>query len=227
MFIGHFAVGFAAKKFAPRSSLAVLLAAPLLADMLWPVFLLLGWEEVRIDPGNTKFTPLDLFYYPWSHSLLMDGVWATAFALIYYVITRYRNGAIAAWIGVISHWILDWITHRPDMPLYPGGPRLGLGLWNSIAGTLLVELMIFALGIWLYVRTTRPRDRIGRYAFAAYVVLLLVLYVGDRFSGPPPGVAAIAWSGVIAEAILLPWAWWFDVHRSLRHPTDEGRLHRT
>lgn len=107
-----------------------MLAPPLLADMLWPVFLLLGWEEVRIDPGNTKFTPLDLFYYPWSHSLLMDGVWATGFALIYYVITRYRNGAIAVWIGVISRWILDWITHRPDMPLYPGGPRLGLGLWT-------------------------------------------------------------------------------------------------
>jgi hypothetical protein len=222
MFIGHFAVGFTAKKFAPRASLAVLLAAPLFADMLWPVFLLLGWEQVRIDPGNTKFTPLDLFYYPWSHSLLMDCVWATAFALIYYAITRYGTGAIAVWIGVISHWILDWITHRPDMPLYPGGPRLGLGLWNSISGTLLVELTMLALGIWLYVRTTRPRDRIGRYAFAAYVVLLLVLYIGDRFSGPPPSVAAIAWSGVIALLILLPWAWWFDVHRTLRDPIAEA-----
>jgi hypothetical protein len=75
MFIGHFAIGFAAKKFAPRASLAVLLAAPLFSDMLWPVFLLFGWERARIDPDNTRFTPLDLTYYPWSHSLLMCVVW--------------------------------------------------------------------------------------------------------------------------------------------------------
>ncbi|PYX42210.1 MAG: hypothetical protein DMG81_02080, partial [Acidobacteria bacterium] len=90
MFIGHFAVGFASKKFAPRSSLAVLLAAPLFADILWPLFLLLGWEQVRIDPGNTKFTPFDFVSYPWSHSLLMDVVWATAFSIVYYAISHYR-----------------------------------------------------------------------------------------------------------------------------------------
>ncbi|MGD0135173.1 MAG: metal-dependent hydrolase [Bryobacteraceae bacterium] len=158
MFIGHFAVGFAAKRFAPRSSEAVLLAAPVLADMLWPVFLLLGWEQVRIDPGNTRYTPLDFVSYPWSHSLLMLCVWASAFGGIYYAITRcragyaitrYRAGAIAIWIGVVSHWVLDWVTHRPDMPLYPGGARYGLGLWNSIAGTMVVEFLTFAVGVWI------------------------------------------------------------------------------
>jgi membrane-bound metal-dependent hydrolase YbcI (DUF457 family) len=216
MFIGHFAIGFAAKKFAPRSSLAVLLAAPLFSDMLWPVFLLLGWERARIDPDNTRFTPLDLTYYPWSHSLLMCIVWATAFALIYYWIARYPPGWVAVWIGVVSHWILDWVTHRPDMPLYPGGPRFGLGLWNSIAGTLVVEILMFATGVWLYVRNTRARDRIGHYGFVAYVGLLLVAYIGDRFSGPPSDVADIAWTGMIAMVILIPWAWWFDRHRVLR-----------
>lgn len=83
MFIGHFAVGFVAKKYAQLTPLVLLLAAPLFADLLWPIFLLVGWEHVRIDPGNAKFTPLDLYDYPWSHSLLMDCVWATAFALIY------------------------------------------------------------------------------------------------------------------------------------------------
>jgi hypothetical protein len=221
MFIGHFAVGFAAKKFAPRASVAILLAAPVFSDMLWPVFLLLGWEHVRIDPGNTRFTPLDLAYYPWSHSLLMTIVWATAFAAIYHRVTRYQRGAIAVWVGVLSHWVLDWITHRPDMPIYPGGgPLLGLGLWNSVAGTMVVEILIFVVGVWLYMNATRARDRIGRYAFASYVVLLLVLYIGDRFSGPPPSVADIAWSGIIAMVVLLPWAWWFDAHRSLRGNTD-------
>jgi membrane-bound metal-dependent hydrolase YbcI (DUF457 family) len=216
MFIGHFAVGFAAKKYAQRTPLVLLLAAPLFADLLWPIFLLVGWEHVRIDPGNTKFTPLDLYDYPWSHSLLMDCVWATAFALIYYAIARYWPGAVAIWIGVISHWILDWLTHRPDMPLYPGGPRFGLGLWNSVVGTLAVEIAMFAIGVWVYMRTTRPRDRIGRYAFGAYVTFLLVAYVSDRFGGPPPNVTTLIWSAIAAEVILVLWAWWFDAHRGLR-----------
>jgi membrane-bound metal-dependent hydrolase YbcI (DUF457 family) len=213
MFIGHFAVGFAAKRFAPRSSEAVLLAAPLLADMLWPVFLLLGWEQVRIDPGNTRFTPFDFVSYPWSHSLLMLCVWATAFGAIYYAITRYWTGAVAIWIGVVSHWVLDWVTHRPDMPLYPGGPHYGLGVWNSIAGTMVVEILMFAVGVWMYVRATRAKDRIGRYALAAYVGLLLVIYAGNGFGPAPDSVTEVAWAAIALPVVFLPWAWWFDRHR--------------
>lgn len=125
MFIGHFAVGFAAKKFAPRTSLAVLLAAPLFADLLWPVFLLLGWEQARIDPGNTKFTPFDLFYYPWSHSLLMNCVWATAFAAIYYAIARYWRGAIAVWIGWSATGFSTGSRTGPTCCSIPEGPASG------------------------------------------------------------------------------------------------------
>jgi membrane-bound metal-dependent hydrolase YbcI (DUF457 family) len=214
MFIGHFAVGFGAKRFAPRSSMAVLLAAPQLADILWPIFVLTGWEQVRIDPGNTRFTPLDFVSYPWSHSLLMLCVWATAFGAIYYALSRYWPGTVAIWIGVVSHWVLDWVTHRPDMPLYPGGARYGLGLWNSIAGTMAVEILMFAAGVWMYARATRAKDRIGRYAFVAYVVLLLVIYIADAFGPPPESVAEIAWTAVAAVVVLIPWAWWFDRHRS-------------
>ncbi len=216
MFIGHFAVGFAAKRYAPRSSEGVLITAPLLADVLWPVFLLLGWEQVRIDPGNTRYTPFDFVSYPWSHSLLMLCVWATAFAAIYYAITRYWAGAAAIWLGVVSHWVLDWVTHGPDMPLYPGGARYGLGLWNSIAGTMVVELLMFSIGVWMYVDATWAKDRIGRYAFIAYVVLLLVTFIGDRFSAVPDNVAEIAWPGVVASAIMIPWAWWFDCHHGTK-----------
>ena len=214
MFIGHFAVGFGAKRFAPRSSMAVLLAAPQLADILWPIFVLTGWEQVRIDPGNTRFTPLDFVSYPWSHSLLMLCVWATAFGAIYYALSRYWPGTVAIWIGVVSHWVLDWVTHRQDMPLYPGGKRYGLGLWNSIAGTMVVEILMFAAGVWMYARATRAKDRIGRYAFVTYVVLLLVIYIADAFSPPPENVAEIAWTAVAAVVVLIPWAWWFDRHRS-------------
>ena len=157
-----------------------------------------------------------LYDYPWSHSLLMAVVWASLFALIYHLITRYRPGTIVIWIGVVSHWVLDWITHRPDMPLYPGSPKYGLGLWNSIAGTMIVEILMLAVGVWLYASVTRARDRIGSYAFLIYVALLLVLYVGDRFSGPPASVRNdIIWPGIIAEAVLVLWAWWFDSHRAI------------
>lgn len=212
MFIGHFAVGFASKKWAPGTNMAVLIAAPLFLDILWLFFLLLGWEKVRADPGNTRFTPLDFVWYPWSHSLVMSIVWATALAGGYWAMTRYRPGVFVIWAAVVSHWVLDWVTHRADMPLYPGSQRFGVGLWNSIAGTMTVELTIFALGIWVYIRTTRRRDRIGRYALLAYVIFLLGVYVGDRFGDSPSGPIDIR-PAILAEFVLLFWAGWFDRHR--------------
>lgn len=220
MFIGHFAIGFAAKRFAPRTSLAALLSAPLFLDMLCPLFVLAGWEQVRIDPGNTRFTPLDFVYYPWSHSLLMSVVWASGFALIYHTIAHYWPGTVAIWIGIVSHWVLDWMAHRPDMPLYPGGPRFGLGLWNSVAATMIVEIGMLAVGVWLYARATRSRNAVGRYLFAAYVGLLLALYVTDRFSPLPPNPEAVAWTGVALSVILIPWAWWFDRNRVSALPLE-------
>jgi membrane-bound metal-dependent hydrolase YbcI (DUF457 family) len=215
MFIGHFAVGFAAKKFAPCAFMAALIAAPIFLDMLWPLFLLLGWEHARINPGNTRYTPIDLYDYPWSHSLVMSIVWATALALLYQAVTRYKPGSVAVCFGVVRHWILDWITHRPDMPLYPGGgPRLGLGLWNSFAGTMIVEIGMLAAAVALYMSGTRARDGIGRYAFAAYVILLLMVFVGDRFSPPPDSMNEVAWTGLAAAVVVVPWAWWFDRHRA-------------
>ncbi len=217
MFIGHFAVGFAAKKFAPRTSLAWLIAAPLLSDILWPFFLLLGWEHVRIVAGFTRYNPFDLYDFPWSHSLLLCVFWATLFAAVYYAFARYTAGAIAIWAGVLSHWVLDWITHIPDMPLAPGGgPRFGLGLWNHVAATLAVEIVMLLVGVLLYISATRAQDRIGNYAFFAYVFVLLLLFIGDRFSTGLPTVGEIIWSGLIAEVILLAWPAWFDRHRVAR-----------
>jgi membrane-bound metal-dependent hydrolase YbcI (DUF457 family) len=218
MFIGHLAVGFGAKRYAPQASLAVLLAAPMLSDLLWPLFLLLGWETVRIDPGRMKVSSFDFVSYPWSHSLLLCSIWAILFATIYYWTTRYRPGAIAIVVGVLSHWLLDWITHGADMPLYPGGPKFGIGLWNSVAGTLAVELAMFAIGVGLYVSSTRARDRIGRYSFLAYIALLLASYLRNTFSRALPHSvqAEVAWPGLIAGVVLLMWALWFDRHREPR-----------
>src|SRR6185295_17323929 len=159
MFIGHFALGLAAKRQTPRVSLAMLFAAAQLADLLWPIFLALGLEQVRIYPGNTAFTPLDFVSYPWSHSLVMLVVWGVVLGAICRLATG-RNGRvfIVLTVLVVSHWLLDWITHRPDMPIYPGGTKYGLGMWNLVTLTMVVEGIMFAVGLWIYVSTTRARD---------------------------------------------------------------------
>lgn len=210
MFIGHFAVGFASKRYAAKTSLGTLIAAAVLLDLLWPVFVLLGWEEVRIDPGNTAFTPLDFVSYPISHSLVGAICWATLFALLYYVLTRYRAGTVLIWLGVVSHWVLDYASHRPDMPLYPGGPRLGLGLWNSILATVIVEGLMYAAGIWIYLRVTRAKDRRGRWGLWSFIVALAGFYIANILSPPPPGVKPMVIAAIPFTWLLILWAWWAD-----------------
>src|ERR1044071_309040 len=138
MFLGHFAVGMAAKRAAPRVSLAALFAAAQFADLLWPILVGTGIEAVRIDPGNTAFTPLDFVSYPYSHSLLTLLIWGVLFGLLCAFATGDRRAFIVVAALVVSHWLLDWITHRPDMPLYPGGAKLGLGFVDSVAATITV-----------------------------------------------------------------------------------------
>lgn len=212
MFIGHFALGFAAKRATPRVSLAVLFAAALFADILWPVFVATGIEQVRIDPGNTVVTPLDFVSYPYSHSLALLIVWGIAFAWIVAGWSR-REAFVVIVALVVSHWVLDWVTHRPDMPLYPGGPTFGLGLWNSRIGMIAVEVPMYLAGLWIYLSATRPRDAIGRWAFGLLAATLLLLYVGDQTGPPPPSVRALWIVSIALSAVLLPWSWWVDRHR--------------
>src|SRR5690242_19771867 len=209
MFIGHFAVGFAGKKAAPRASLAALLFAALFADVLWPVLVAVGAERVRIAPGATAYTPLEFLSYPWSHSLLMLIIWGVLIGAFF----RRRPDGARTWaviaVLVVSHWVLDWITHAPDMPLAPVGGKYGLGLWNSVAGTMVVEITMFVVGVGIYMRATRARDGIGSVALWAMVLFLLGFYVFDSLSGsPPPSVTAIWISALIATAVILVWAGW-------------------
>jgi hypothetical protein len=212
MFIGHFAVAMAAKRAAPQASLGTLFLACELVDTVWPVFLLLGIETVRITPGITAMTPLDFVSYPWTHSLVMCAAWALALGLGYFFFRSNARGAV-----VLSHWFLDAIVHRPDLPLAPGGAtRVGLGLWNSIAGTLALELALFAIGLALYASFTRPRDRAGAIGFWALVAMLLVSYFAAAFGPLPPSVAAIAWTGIAGAALTGGWGYWIDHHREVR-----------
>ena len=211
MFIGHFAVGMAAKRVSPRTSLGTLFAAAQFLDLLWPVLVLLGVEKARIDPGNTAMTPIDFESYPWSHSLLLSVVWAVAFGLVYRARTGNVRGAWTVGALVLSHWVLDFVTHRPDLALAPGGPKVGLGLWNSVPATLIVEGALYAAGVFLYATGTRARNRTGRIAFWALVVVLAALYVAN-LSPPPPSVQIVAASGVLMW-LFIAWAAWIDRNR--------------
>jgi hypothetical protein len=215
MFIGHYAVGLASKKAAPHASLGVLIAAPILLDLLWPIFLLIGSEHVVIQPNSNPFLRLEFISYPLSHGLVAVVGWATLFAALYFGIARYAWGAIVIWIGVISHWLLDYVVHRPDLPLYAGSRLLGLGLWNHRWLTMAIEVSMFFIAIWTYQRETRARNKIGQYAFWAFILFLLIIYGLAAFGPPPPSVKAIA-VGTLFSWLLVPWAWWFDRHREPR-----------
>jgi hypothetical protein len=218
MFIGHFAVGFAAKRAVPGVSLGTLLVAVTLVDLLWPLFLIAGLEHVRIDPGNTAFTPLDFYDYPITHSIPGGLFWGAALAAIWYA--RHRHAPAAArtaamlTAAVLSHWVLDFISHGPDMPVLPNGPYVGLGLWNSVPATLAVEAVMFAAGVAVYLRATRPRDRTGRWSLAGLVAFLALMYTLNAAAPPPPGERALAY-GALAAWLLVPWPYWVDRHRSV------------
>jgi hypothetical protein len=213
VFIGHFATAYAAKRLAPRVSLGTLFAAAQLPDLVWPCLVLAGVEQATIAPGDTAFTPLRFDRYPVSHSLLTVAAWGAAFAAVHFWRKRRPLDALVLAALAVGHWVLDFVSHRPDMPLWPGGPKLGLGLWNSVTATVVVELLMFAAGLWLALSATRARDRIGRWGFAGLATLLLLIYAANVASPPPPSIEAVGWAGVTGALLLLGLAVWVDRHR--------------
>lgn len=207
MFIGHFALGFAAKRAAPRASLGTLFLAAQFIDLLWPTFLLLGLERVRIDPGLSG-APLDFVHYPISHSLLAALGWGALLGVVYFALTQRRREAWIVGLLVVSHWMLDFLVHRPDLPLlFDGGPKLGLGLWDRPGVELALELALFAACFAVYLRT-RSGHGAGWKAWAL-AAFLVVIQIGNAFGPPPPSVEAIAWVGQ-AQWLLVAAGYWVD-----------------
>jgi hypothetical protein len=219
MFLGHYALALGAKRIAPAVSLGTLFMACQFADLLWPTLLALGLERVEIDPGNTLVTPLNFVSYPYSHSLVMLVVWAAVFALVY----RAIRGAYPVAIGtvaalVFSHYVLDVITHRPDMPLTIGATqKIGLGLWNYPGTTLAIESSLFLAGSLMYVITTREHDRTGKFALWGLIATLAAIYFAALYGPPPPNTRAVAIAGHLSWLFVL-WAYWVDRHRGPRAP---------
>ena len=215
MFIGHFAVGFAAKKVVPKPSLGTLFLAAQFIDLLWPLLLLLGLEKVSIDPGNTVVTPLNFTQYPISHGFVSVLIWGILVGGIYFILRKDKKTAF--WLGmlVLSHWILDLLTPRPDLPLIPGSDvKVGLGLWNSLPGTILIEGGLFAFGVYYYMINTKAKNRTGVWSLWALVVFLLLIYVSNLFGPPPPEAGPIAYIG-LAQWLLIAWGYWIDRNRAI------------
>lgn len=212
MFLGHIGVALAAKRAAPRTSLGTLVAAAVWLDLVWPVLLLAGVERVRIAPGATAFTPLDFEHYPFTHAAVAVALWSLAFGAAYLARAGYARGAAVAAALVASHWLLDAVVHRPDLPLAWDGPKVGLELWRSVPATIALELSLLGAGLLAYARAAPARDGAGRWGLAALAAFLLVIFAGNAFGPPPPSETAIGVAG-LAQWLFVPWAAWIDRHR--------------
>jgi hypothetical protein len=205
MFLGHFGVGMASKPAAPRVSLGTLILACQFLDLVWPILVLLGIEHVRVAPGTLRMQPLDFYDYPISHSLVGACGWALVVGGAHFARKRRARDAMILGALVISHWVLDFISHRPDMPIGPRGPYVGLGLWQSLPGTLAAEFGLLAIGVLLYVRAVGK----FRLRFVIFVVFLVGAYLAATFGPPPPSGKIVAASGLMMW-LLIAWAYWID-----------------
>lgn len=216
MFLGHYGLALGAKPLARKPSLGTLILAAQFADLVWPLLLLLGVEHVRIVPGLLAASPMDFTDYPFTHSLLGQCLGGAVFAAVYYA--RQKDARAARLLGLLvpSHWLLDLLVHRPDLPLWPSGPKVGFGLWGSIPGTLLVEAIFFGGGLLVYARSTAAKDRVGSVALWSMAAALVALYAGAVF-GPAPSSPTLVAMGALSLWLFVPWGDWIDRHRNLRN----------
>ncbi|HNO99700.1 MAG TPA: hypothetical protein PKM83_08155 [Ferruginibacter sp.] len=215
MFIGHFGIGFGAKKAAPAVSLGTLFLAAQFLDLLWPVLLLLGIEHAEIKPGTGHSQPIAFTDYPVSHSLLAVAGWGILFALVYWIFKKNIGHAIVLGLCVISHWLLDLVVHLPDLPLHPGAgaPLYGFQLWNSFWGTLIVEGSFFLVGFYLYLKNTKAKNKQGILSLWILVALLVMIHIANITGPPPPSMDAVAWAGNL-QWLFVILAYWTDRNRS-------------
>jgi hypothetical protein len=217
MFVGHLGVALAAKRATPSTSLGWLVGAVTAADLLWPIFLLIGIERVRVAPGTTAVTPFVFESYPWSHSLLMLLAWGLLLAAI----ARMRGVSAQAgwWIAglTVSHWVLDVVMHAPDMPLWPGSsPHFGFSLWNSIAASFVVEGALWIACLTIYLRSQKARSWVGHLALWSFVLVNSAMWLSGPWATPPSTQRSLGVFGLIGF-IVVPWAIWIDRTHSPRN----------
>jgi hypothetical protein len=216
MLVGHFAVAFVGKRIEPGLSLGTLVMAAMFADLLWCVFMIAGVEHVKFQAGKGAGNYIAALDVPLSHSLLMDVVWSALFAGIYFLLRRRRFAAFVLFSAVLSHWLLDFISHKPDMSLAPGSSsHFGLGLWTSLPATIIVEGGFWVIAIVIYVRMTKAKGRLGFFVFWIAVLLWTLAWYGNIAGSPPPSDTA-AIRSLVFFSLVIGWAYWTNRLRSVK-----------
>src|ERR1700704_3009879 len=216
MFLGHYGVAFALKRAEPKLSLGTLFVAVQLLDLLWGIFVLLGWEHARIIPDNSPFTRLEFLDYPISHSLVAALTWGVVAAACYYSwptrdTTHHWQGAAIVGVAAFSPYPLDVLVHLPDLPIMGNdSPKLGLGLWNHPVATMVTELVVLLLGLALYVALRSKRHRIRAGRLAVLVVVLLGAYFASVYGPPPPNMTTVGVSVIVLILLVAALAAWAD-----------------
>lgn len=214
MFVGHYGVSFAAKAYRQELPLWLLFIAVQLIDVFWSIFVLLGIEKVRIVPGYTASSPLDLYYMPYTHSLVGAALWSVAFGLACVLIYRWnRAAAVILALAVFSHWVLDLLVHRPDLALYDSHGKMGFGLWNYKWPEFALEALVVFIGIYGYMRSTRATGSVGRYGFIVLAIVMLAMQASQFYTPPPPSPNAVAISALFAYAFFAGIAAWLERKR--------------
>ena len=217
MFVGHYAVSLALKKFEKRASLGVLFLAVQLVDILFMPFVLLGIERMNIVPDFTQSTHFELEYVPFTHSLVGSVFWAAvAYVVFRWLFVKKQSVALLVALAVFSHWILDLITHTPDLPLWTDDTmKLGFGLWNSAAATYALEAILLIGAAWMYLRATQASSALGKYGLPAFIAILLLVNIVNIY-GPPPqgGKIEMAISAMVAYLLFAAVAFWLDKKRN-------------
>ncbi|MBX3480441.1 MAG: hypothetical protein KF842_08570 [Caulobacter sp.] len=202
MFVGHYATALAAKAIEPRAPLWTLVAGAQLVDIGWSALLMAGVEKVRFDP-SLPGSPLDLYYMPFTHSLPAAIAWSVAALLLCRILLKLpMRAAIAVGLVVFSHWALDWLVHRPDLELWFGGDKVGLGLWNYPLQEAMLEMGLIALGggAWLWSRGAWDRSAWPALLFITFLVGLQIFASMTEPSGP---IAAYGRTALIVYLVVV------------------------
>src|SRR5881396_2832405 len=217
MFVGHYGISFAAKRLDKTIPLWVLFLAVQLLDLGWGVLVPLGVEKVRIVPGITASNPLDLYYMPFTHSLVAALLWSLGAYAAYRAIRAFgasHRAALLVALAVFSHWVLDLVVHRPDLPLYDNAAKVGLGLWNYPAPAFLLEVAVLFGGMFLYLRSTTATTHLGRYGMPVSGMVMLVVQAFVFFGPPPSSDGAAAVTALGAYVVFAAVAGWLEGRRA-------------
>jgi hypothetical protein len=215
MFVGHYGPSFAIKAIRPAIPLWLLFISVQLVDVAWSILILLGVEKARIVPGITASNPFDLYYMPYTHSLVAAILWSIAVGLLCKTLFAPRNWTAAALIGaaVFSHWVLDLLVHRPDLPLYDNTMKVGLGIWNYPAMALALESLLLFGGMFMYMRETIPINAVGRFGPPAFGGLMIVIQAYIFFGPVPSSPGELAVTALASYVVFAAVSHWLDRQR--------------